>query len=112
MSEWKIVYTANADYHLHSIYHYIAYDLKNRDAANSLVIRIRKAIRNLENMPEIYKRFDSDLLKDENIRFFSVDNYDIIYMIDKVNKVVLITHITYRGRDLNRIIKYSNDLIK
>ncbi len=61
-------------------------------------------------MPMIYKVYDEEPWKSQQLRCFSVDNYVVFYLVSEETQTVYISRIIYGRRDLNEQLENSDDL--
>ena len=104
---WDIQYTAGAKRDLYNIYQYIVYDLLEPETAQKQLRRIVKGIRSLEESPMRHRLYDEEPWKSQGTRFFPVDNYVILYLVNESNHTVFIAHVIYGGRNLPRQMRHS-----
>lgn len=78
---------------------YINEKLKAENAANKLRIKIKDSVKGLSTSPEMYSKTEKlDRVK-RVYRKISIDNYVLLYTVDKENKIVYISHMYYGGRN-------------
>ncbi|MGI6434435.1 MAG: type II toxin-antitoxin system RelE/ParE family toxin [Syntrophomonadaceae bacterium] len=75
MSEWKVVYTEQAERDLHTIFEYIAFSLLEPEIAENQSRRIMDAIAKLNKMPLRYPLYEKEPLNSKGLRVLPVDNY-------------------------------------
>lgn len=98
----NITATAFAD--MESIYDYIANDLQSPETATAQFERIAIGIESLGNFPERCRIFDSDPERKLGIRQPRIDNYSVIFVIER-NRVTVI-RVLYSASDiLSRLSK-------
>lgn len=93
----KLTDTALKD--INDIADYIAFSLKQRDAAKRQVQRIRERISALAEYPERYPHVKDNYLSNKGYRVISLDRYLIFYKVVTDEKLVIITRILYEKRD-------------
>ena len=81
MNKYITQYSEEAKQDLIEIKRYIKYNLQEPDIANKLISKIKKAIEDIKNNPEVYAIIDDDFIKKLEIRKIIVDNYVIFYRI-------------------------------
>jgi toxin ParE1/3/4 len=99
MSQWKIVYTPQAERDLHDIYEYIAHSLLNPEIAKIQTQRIMNAASKLDGMPFHFSLYDKEPWHSKGLRGLPVNNYLVFYLTVKPLKIVVIVRIMYSGRD-------------
>ena len=102
---YTVVISEKADSDIREIYEYIAYTLRSLMNAENQLGRLYKSMKGLDQMPERCPLVPDKKCRDRNIRFDTVDNYSIFYMVDKENQTVTILHIFYSGRDIDSLLK-------
>ena len=95
---YKIIFTDEFDEEILQIYDYISKILKEKDAADRLLSKIRKMCYDLKIFPRLYMKIGKmDRLHNEYHRMI-VDNYIILYTVDELNQRV-ISHIYYKRKN-------------
>lgn len=101
---YKIEFAEEYDKELDKIYNYISKELYADDSAKKLLLKIEQKIINLKYSPEIYVEIKKYEGIKRNYRRLVVDNYVILYTVDKEKNIVYIAHIFYGGSDyINKI---------
>lgn len=94
------VYISNqAEIELYRILDYIEYELLEPIIARNLFEKMKAIILELETFPEKFPIVKSKNIFRENVRKCSVNNYIIIYNVDKKSKRISISHIFYAKKD-------------
>ncbi|WP_353948344.1 type II toxin-antitoxin system RelE/ParE family toxin [Sporolactobacillus sp. Y61] len=99
MSQWKIVYTVQAERDLHDIYEYIALSLLNPEIAKKQTQRIMNAASKLDEMPFRFSLYNKEPWHSKGLRVLPVDNYLVFYLTVEPMKIVVIVRIMYSGRN-------------
>ena len=97
----KILPSAIED--LQQIYNYIAYELQSVINAENQLNRIQEEISKLDFMPESFRLYEKEPWKSRGLRFFSVDNYIVFYVINNNAKEVNVLRILYERIDFSKI---------
>ena len=97
---WTICYSADARQDLMDIYEYIAYNFSAPDTASAQYTRIVKAIRSLEELPMRHRLCDIEVLRNQGVRLFPVDNYLILYIANTDTNTVNIARVIHSSRDI------------
>ena len=100
MSEWKVVYTEQAERDLHSIFEYIAFSLLEPQIAKKQSRRIMDAVANLNKMPLRYPLYEKEPWHSKGLRVLPVDNYLAFYLPVETKTTVAVIRIMYGGRDI------------
>ena len=96
--KWRILYSARAKEDLQSIYEYIAYDLHEPDQVRAIMDEIR----DLDEMPMRYRKYEAEPWLSKGIRIFSDGKYIILYQPEESSHEVNIVRIMYDGRDISK----------
>ncbi len=78
---------------------YISNKLKNIDGSNRLRKKVIYNVLLLENSPKMFTEIEKTDRTERKYRRMVVNNYVILYTIDKLKKVVYVAHIYYDGRN-------------
>lgn len=89
MNKYITQYSEEAKQDLIEIKKYIKYNLQEPNIANKLISKIKNAIEDIKNNPEVYAIIDDDFIKKLEIRKIIVDNYIIFYRI-KSNTIEIV----------------------
>lgn len=88
---------------LQEIYNYIAYELKSVINAENQLNRLQDEISRLDFMPESFRLYEKEPWKSRGLRFFSVDNYIVFYIVDNENVEVNVMRVLYGKMDFSKI---------
>ena len=102
MKKWKVTILPDAETDIDELYVYIAKVLMEPVAAANLVVRIKKAIRSLEYMPERHRLYYDEPWHSKGLRVFPVGNFIVFFHIDI--DTVFIDSVLYGGRDIELIL--------
>lgn len=105
MSKYKVTISSDAIEDLRDIHSYITFSLQAKQSAANQLNRIRKAIYDLETFPLRYKLVEWEPWSSMNVHQFSVNNYEIFYIVDEERKNVSVIHVFYGGRNIESIIQ-------
>ena len=89
MKIYKIIWSPKARNDLQNIHFYIEYYFKEKSIAKKIVNRILNYISNLSYLPEKYVKLEDWKDKTKNVRKMKVNNYIIIYEVDKEKRTSL-----------------------
>lgn len=103
--KFEVELTERADRDLRNIFLYIAVDLGAPENAERQINRLWDAILSLDELPERYRRYEDEPWRSRGMRFFSIDNFVILYIPYLEEKVVRIVTIMYGGRDISEQLK-------
>ena len=106
---YKVIYSPAAMDDLHEIAAYILYELKAPQAAKNVTRRIRDVIRSLADMPQRYALVEWEPWASMKMHRVPIGNYVVFYTADDETYIVTITRIFYGGRDIEHIIRDSED---
>jgi len=97
--EYKVKFTEKCLEDIEDACLYINEKLKAENAANKLRIKIKDSVKGLSTSPEMYSKTEKlDRVK-RVYRKIPIDNYVLLYTVDKENKIVYISHMYYGGRN-------------
>ncbi|MFA9462768.1 MAG: type II toxin-antitoxin system RelE/ParE family toxin [Velocimicrobium sp.] len=99
MSSNKVVITKTAQQDLLDIFDYIAFELREGQAARNLLAKIRKKIMMLEEFPERNALIGEPNYRVKNIRWCPIENYVIFYQISEFDKNVIVLRVLYKRRN-------------
>lgn len=100
MDKYKVKISPRAIRELDSIYAYIANDKLAPENARGQVERIKKAILNLDTLPQSHQERSEGRYAEKGYRQLLMDHYIAIFRIDEVGKTVYVITIQYQGRNL------------
>ena len=78
---------------------YITNILKNEDASNRLREKVMYNVLLLEKSPEMFEQIEKTDKTERKYRRMVINNFIILYTIDKTEKLVYVAHIYYEGRN-------------
>lgn len=97
--EYKIQFTEKCLEDIEDACQYIKEKLKEENAANRLRIKIKDSVKGLSISPEMYDKTEKfDRLENE-YRRIPIDNYVLLYTVNKKRNTVYIVHFYYGGRN-------------
>ena len=106
---YKVIYLPQALEDLTEIYEYIRFTLQARIAADNKSSHIRKMIRSLDTLPARHSLVEWEPWASMKIYKVPVDNCMIFYRVDEELSTVSIIRIFYSGRNIEDIVKHTND---
>ena len=96
---YEIEFTEDCREEIDEIYEYISEKLVAENSAKKLMRKMRDAIMDLSESPNLYMKIEKkDKLKREDRRIV-IDNFVVLYTVDESNKKVYIAHMYYGRRD-------------
>ena len=99
MNQYKVIITPTAFREINRIYEYILEDLYAEKAAKMLMKQVEEKIQKLKYAPEIHTEIEKfDDLK-RKYRKIVIKNYEILYTIDKKEKMIYVSHMYYGKRN-------------
>ncbi|MEN6326754.1 MAG: type II toxin-antitoxin system RelE/ParE family toxin [Syntrophomonas sp.] len=105
MSEWKVVYTEQAERDLRSIFEYIAFSLLEPEVAKNQSRRIMDTVAKLNEMPLRYPLYQNEPWYSKGVRALPVDNYLAFYLPVETKTTVAVIRIIYGGRDIQEQLR-------
>lgn len=100
MSQWKVVYTEQAEHDLRSIYEYLAFFLLEQETAKNQSRRIMDAIAKLDQMPLRHPLCETEPWRSQGLRVLPIDNYLAFYLPVETIRVVVVIRIMHGRRDV------------
>ena len=88
---------------LQEIYNYIAYELQSVINAENQLSRLQDEIQKLDFMPESFRLYEKEPWKSRGLRYFSVDNYIVFYIVNNEKLEVNVLRVLYGKMDFTRI---------
>lgn len=96
---YKVKVTRQAMEQLQEIVHYISKELLAPEAADHLLMEIRKGIESLSEFPERHAFIEEEPWRSEGVRKIVVKNFLVYYWVDMERCMVYITAVIYNKRD-------------
>ena len=109
--KYKIDITARAKSDLRGIYEYIALELLAPENAAGQLDRLEESIMGLDSMPMRFMEYDSEPWKSRGLHIMPVDNFVVLYIPDEEKCVVTIVRVMYDGRDIDKQLEESGELM-
>ncbi len=97
-NSYNVKFTRKAVDDLDEIYRYISSELFAKNSANDLLERIETSIMRLKDFPFLCNFVADEFLKKKGYRKLIIDNYIAFYLVDELNKRVVIMRILYGRR--------------
>ena len=104
MNKYTIEITEPAEHDLKEIVRYIAIELRDSHAAESVMGRIGSAIYGLADMPSRNPLVLDERLSLEGVRKIVIDNYLVFYVVTEGNRTVTIIRVLYSRRDWTNLL--------
>ncbi|MBF8437738.1 type II toxin-antitoxin system RelE/ParE family toxin [Halanaerobiaceae bacterium Z-7014] len=101
---FEIKITDEARHDLEKIYDYISLEFKNDIAAKKLIRKIRDSIIRLREFPYMSELLKDEILRKKGYRKIVIDNYIVIYKVNKDERLVIIVRIIYNRRQYQDLI--------
>ena len=79
--------------------------MNNPEAASDLADELEEQLEKICKRPETGKIVENEFLKRNDVWRFLVKNYIAYYLIDDVNRQIVILRFVYSGRDQDKIVK-------
>lgn len=103
--QFEVELTERADRDLRYIFLYIAVDLNAPENAERQINRLWDAILSLDELPERYRRYETEPWHSLGMRVLPIDNFVVLYIPDLEEKFVRIVTVMYGGRDISEQLK-------
>ena len=101
---YKVIVSEQAEHDLDGIYSYIYRELKSKPSAKRVALRLRGAMISLSVMPKRYRVYPLEPWLSREVRFVSIGNYVIFYLVKDAESEVWITRIVYGKRDMKKAL--------
>lgn len=99
IDSYEIIFTPTCINEIKQVYRYIDKHLYANKAAKILMRKIQNKVQSLKYAPEIHSKIEKyDSLK-RTYRKIVVDNFVILYTVDKEKMIIYISHMYYVGMD-------------
>jgi toxin ParE1/3/4 len=102
MTVYTVEMAKYADDDLRETFIYIAFDLKNPQAAEAFIERLQKAIYALDKTAEHHALYDKEPWRSRGLRSMNVRGYRVLYIADKKQALVTVLRVMYHGRDIDK----------
>lgn len=103
-NRYKLKFTQIANDDLDQIYRYIAGHLNAEKAAADLMDAIESSIMRLKDFPHSGSPVTDDILNSRGYRKLIVQNYIAFYLIDEVEKQVVIMRVLFGARQYEDLL--------
>lgn len=100
LDKYRVKINPKAIRELDSIYEYIATEKQSPENAKEQVNRLRKAILDLDTFPHSHQERSEGRYAGKGYRQLIVDNYIIIFRIDKTYQTIYVVTVQYHGRGI------------
>lgn len=107
MSQWKVVYTEEAENDLRSIFEYITLVLLEPETAKNQSRRIMDAIAKLDQMPLRHPLCETQPWRSQGLRVRPIDNYLAFYLPVETITTVAVIRIMHGRRDVEEQLGFS-----
>jgi toxin ParE1/3/4 len=107
--KYYVQFTKTSETDLQNVSHYIAYVLHNPTAAKRLVAGVRAGVARLDSNPKSRPLVNDDSLAAKGIRWISVRNYMVFYVVDEHAHNVYILHVMHGRRDWVHLLQEETD---
>ena len=84
---------------------YITVDLNAPENAERQLRRLWDAILSIDELPERYRRYETEPWHSLGMRVLPIDNFVVLYIPDLEEKIVRIVTVMYGGRDISEQLK-------
>ena len=101
-NKYSIKYLPSFSDELNEIIYYITFILKNKNAAQRLLLNIHKSLEQRSKNPEYYEIYKSKSNVKYNWYRIYLGNFTIFYTIR--NNIMEVTHIIYSSRNFDELI--------
>ena len=105
MTDYTVTLTETAKKDIADTVSYIAHDLQNLSAANTLLDHIERAVTSLEQMPNRQPLVRDEMLAAQGIRFLVIDHYLLFYRVHEGERSVTILRMLYGKQNWMKILR-------
>ena len=106
---YRVMLTNHARDGLKATISYISRVLLTPQAAGSWSLRIKKAIKSLDELPHRYPLVEEEPWRTEGIRKMPIDNFIVYFRINEDTATVWITAVVYGKRDQISALRDSSE---
>ncbi len=103
-NKYRLKITPKANEDLEYIYNYIANSLFNEGAAENLMYEIEIGIMRLKQFPFSCSLVNDEILRGKGYRKLIIKNYIAFYIVDEIDKQVVIMRVLYGRKKYENII--------
>ncbi len=103
-NNYDLKFTTKASEDLEDIYIYISEKLFAEAAANDLLKKIEYSIKRLKDFPYSYNFVLDEPLKAKGYRKLIVENYIVFYLVNEIDKQIIIMRILYGARNYRGLL--------
>ena len=104
MNKWNIVLTPEFGTEFKEIYEYISNKLLVPETAKKQCKRILNNVESLNDMPFRFPLVEREPWHTRGLRKLNVDNFIIFYYTNEQKNEVVVFHIFYGGRNIDKLI--------
>ncbi len=108
---YQVHITSTSEHDIMRAADYIAFTLKNPDAADHLLDAATEQIGSLADLPQKFRLADDPVLASWGIRFVIINNYLAFYTIDEEKQTVIIVRFLYQKSNWTSILRQGFPLI-
>ena len=106
---YEIIYLPIARKQLEDIVDYIAIELSALDAALDFIDEVDKVTESLAEMPYCHSIYHTSFAVLEEVRWFSVKNYNVFYKVFEEDKTVEIRRVLHQLQDSENRLNHSKE---
>lgn len=105
MKRWNITVTPELRDDVRNIYSYIANELLEPASAKNVADRILKAVASLSELPLRYPLYEKEPWQRRGLRKLTVGNYIVFYLANEETGTVIVLHVFYAGRNIEKCLE-------
>ena len=105
MKRWNIIVTPEFRDDVRNIYSYIANELLEPASAKNVADRILKAVASLSELPLRYPLYEKEPWQRRGLRKLTVGNYIVFYLANEETGTVIVLHVFYAGRNIEKCLE-------
>lgn len=104
MSKWNVTVAPEFGEDLRNIHSYIANELSEPAIAKRLIDRILNSVKKLSSFPLTHPLYEKKPWIQRGLRKMLIGNYSVFYLANEKAKTVIVLHIFYSGRDIEKCL--------
>lgn len=110
MIDYEVLLTDKAKLDLRGIFEYIAFELLSPDTAAGQLDRLEDSIISLAHFPERNRLYEREPWKSRKLRVMVVDNYLVLYIVNKDLRTVNVIRVMYAGRNVDKHLNENQNI--
>ena len=104
MKKWNVTVTPEFGDDIRGIHSCISNTLLEPTIAKNLIDRLLKAVGELSELPLRYPVYEKDPWQTRGLRKMSIGNYVVFYLTNEETSTVIVLHVFYGGRNIEKCL--------